>query len=201
MSGDGAAPAGIGLPVVDGLTLPEDVQALLRPGQPFDEAEGSPHLPRWFFEVPSWQTAKDTRLTEHFTLHEFLRVDVREPKRLRRWPRYVPLAVTLLAAHLEILRLDAGTLVWVSANGGYRSPAHERNGGPSPHCWGTAADIHRIGGDQLDTEARIRDAAARVGRLLPGARVRPWGHGPGETDDHLHVDIGRPVLVPTEEDR
>lgn len=201
MSGNGAPPSGIGLRVVDGLTLPAEVQTLLRPDQPFDGAEGSPRLPRWFYEVPSWQAAKETKLTEHFTLHEFLRVDLREPKRLRRWPRYVPLGVTLLAAHLEILRLDLGTLVWVAANGGYRSPAHARNGGPSAHCWATAADIHRIGSDLLDTEPRIRDTAERARRLLPGARVRPWGHGPGQTDDHLHVDIGRPVLVPGEESR
>lgn len=191
--------AGMGLPIVDGLTLPDDLRLLLRPGEPFDDSEASPRLPRWFYEVPSWQVAKDTHLTRHFTLHEFMRVDVREPRRLRRWPRYVPLAVSLLAAHLEILRLDVGTLVWVAANGGHRSPAHERNEGPSPHCWGTAADIHRIGGDLLDTEERIRDAAERVRRLVPGARIRPFGHGPGETDDHLHVDIGRPVLVPGEE--
>ena len=188
----------LGLPIVDGLTLDDDLRALLRPGEPVSDgaADRGPSLPRWFYEVPSWETAKTTSLTEHFTLHEFMMVDVREAPEVRRWPRYVPMAVTLLAAHLELLRLEAGTLVWVSANGGYRSPAHARNRAVTAHSWGTAADIYRIGDEYLDTRGRIESAAARLSRLAPALRIQRWGHGHGQTDDHLHVEIGRPVLEP-----
>ena len=27
-------------------------------------------------------------------------------------------------------------------------------------------------------------------------RALPWGHGIGETDDHLHLDLGYTVMVP-----
>ena len=29
---------------------------------------------------------------------------------------------------------------------------------------------------------------------MPGVWVRPYGHGDGEADDHLHIDIGYTVF-------
>ena len=28
--------------------------------------------------------------------------------------------------------------------------------------------------------------------------MRPWGHGPGLSDDHLHLDLGYVTVVPRE---
>ena len=53
----------------------------------------------------------------------------------------------------------------MGANGGYRSPAHRLNDS-SPHCWGTAADIYRVGDTYLDDEKsipRYRDLAESLG--------------------------------------
>ncbi len=190
----------LGLTIVDGLGLDGEVCELLRPGKVVDDGvTGECALPRWFYEVPSWDTAKNAALTPHFTLHEFMMVDLREDARVRRWPRYVPLGITLLAAHLELLRLEVGTLVWVSANGGYRSPAHSRNRSVGAHSWGTAADIYRIGDEFLDTPERIARAADRLGGLCPALRMRPWGHGPGQTDDGVLRSIAKKDVTDSEE--
>lgn len=139
------------LPLVDALELDPPRREALRPGSLMEERSGAAHrLPRWFYEVDSWETACATRLTDNFTLHEFMSVDVREAGVLRAFPRYVPCAVTMLAAHLELLRREVGTLVWIAANGGYRSPSHALTEYASPHCWGTAANIYRVGDDYLD---------------------------------------------------
>ncbi|HSL72353.1 MAG TPA: hypothetical protein VK864_19045, partial [Longimicrobiales bacterium] len=119
-----AEPGTLPLPVVDALELDPGRRQLLRPNEVIDDAGGrARRLPRFFYEVESWQAAMNLQVTEHFTLHEFLGVDVREAQSLRIFPRYVPCAVSVLAAHLELLRKEVGTLVHVAANGGYRSPA------------------------------------------------------------------------------
>lgn len=189
------------LPVVDGLELPDEVRRLLRPGEPAADAEGREvPLPRWFYEIDTWETARRVKLAPYFGLYELISIDVREAPRLRRFPRYVPLALAHLAAHLSALRQQLGTYVHVAANGGYRSPAHGLAAGPSgelsPHCWGTAANLHRVGDDRLDSEAAIGRYAALVREALPGAWCRPWGREPGATIDHLHLDLGRYVLEP-----
>ena len=189
------------LPVVDGLDLPEEVRALLRPGEPVADADGRTlALPRWFYEIDSWETARRIKLAPFFGLYELTSVDVREAAPLRRFPRYAPLALAHLAAHLSALRQQLGTYVHVAANGGYRSPSHALAAGPagelSPHCWGTAANLYRIGGDPLDSEETIGRYAAAVREALPAAWCRPWGREPGGTIDHLHVDLGRYVLEP-----
>ena len=185
------------LPLVDARTLDDARRAALRPDDCVEDRSGDPHrLPRWFYEVDSWDTATKTRLTDHFTLHEFMGVDVRETAVLREFPRYVPIAVTLLAAHLELLRLAVGTYVWVAANGGYRSPSHALTDHASPHCWGTAANIYRVGDDFLDTRERIERIATIATRVTPALWVRPYGAEKGFADDHLHVDIGYARLTP-----
>lgn len=191
------APAPTLLPVVDGRELPAEHRALLRPGEVVEDAAGRRHrLPRWFYEVASWQVAKETVLAPHFGLHELVAVDLREPAPLRAFPRYVPLAVTHLAAHLAVLRQAVGTFVHVAANGGYRSPAHAVSAPASPHAWGTAANLYRIGDDRLDGEETIGRYAEVVRRVLPAAWVRPWGRRPGGTIDALHLDLGRFTVAP-----
>jgi hypothetical protein len=185
------------LPVVDGRELPEDQRRLLRPGELVADARGRRfRLPRYFYVVESWQVARETTLAPFFGLYELIAVDAREPEPLRAFPRYVPLAVAHLAAHLSVLRQHLGTFVHVAANGGYRSPAHALSAPASVHAWGTAANIFRIGDDLLDSEATIGRYTDVVRRVLPAAWCRPWGRRPGGTIDQLHLDLGRFVVAP-----
>ena len=186
-----------GLRVVDGRRLPQPMRDALRPGALLcDRAGRARRLPRYFYEIPSWDAARETRLAPHFFLWEFIHTDVREAPPLRTFPRYVPCAVTLLAACLERFRDVVGTYVHIAANGGYRSPRHRVNHDASPHAWGTAVDIYRIGDTWLDTREAIERYAAAARDALPGVWTRPYGDGPGLADDHLHLDLGFVVAVP-----
>jgi hypothetical protein len=185
------------LPVVDGSTLAPAHRDLLRPGELIRAADGELHrLPRYFYEIETWALALATALTPHFGLWEFMDVDLGERPPLRLFPRYVPCAVSVLAAALEGFRLDAGAPVRIAANGGYRSPSHSRSSLGSPHCWGTAADIYRIGSDLLDAADRIERHAAAMRRALPFASIRPAAGEADAVDDHLHVDLGYITVVP-----
>ena len=185
------------LPVVDALELDGALARLLKPGALMQTRDGEAHrLPRFFYEVDSWQTALTTPLTPHFGLWELMDVDLHESRNLRLFPRYVPCAVTSLAAALEVFRLEVGATVRIAANGGYRSPVHRGSRSGSPHSWGTAANIYAIGGEPLDTEDQIGRYAAVAMRLLPFAWVRPYGHAVGHADDHLHLDLGYVTMVP-----
>jgi hypothetical protein len=190
----------LALRVVDGITLPPEYRSLLRPGALVVGTDGRRRrLPRWFFEVPSWDAALDADLSPNFKVWEFLNVDVREHELHRlRWPRYLPLAVGALAAVLEVFRSEVGTYVHVAANGGYRSPAHRLSEGASPHCWGTAVNLYRIGDDWLDDERTITRYGRLASSLSPVVWSRPYGHARGESDDHLHLDIGFTVVAPHE---
>jgi hypothetical protein len=196
------APTGPGtgllpLPVIDARELDNTRRATLRPGEPFHDRDGhARQLPKYFYQVDSWLTARDTQITEHFALSEFMGVDVREARSVRLFPRYIPCAVTLLAAHLELFRMAVGSLVHIASNGGYRSPAHGLVDSASPHCWGTAANIYRIGDEFLDTQDRIEKYARIAAAASPAFWIRPYGHEKGFADDHLHVDIGYAVLTP-----
>ena len=185
------------LPIVDGTTLDEAHRGLLRPDEVVACPDGVPRrLPRYFYQVDSWAQALETRLTENFSLWEFIDVDLYEPDLLRQYPRFVPCAVTLLAAHLEIVRREVSATVHISANGGYRSPAHRRSMPGSPHAWATAANIYRIGADFMDTRERIEKFNGMTARLLPGVWTRPYGHTAGAVDDHIHFDLGYALLTP-----
>jgi hypothetical protein len=185
------------LKVVDGLRLDEDVRSALRPGALIEDRQGrARRLPRYFYEVPSWQFACEFRLSPNFSLWEFLNVDLRENEQMRQFPRYAPCAVTSLAAHLEVFRGAVGTVVHIAANGGYRSPSHEFSGYASPHLWGTAVNIYRIGDQMLDEKDQIGKFGRLARDLLPGVCARPFGQGPLESDDHLHLDIGFVNVVP-----
>lgn len=188
---------GLPLAVVDGRALGEEYRALLRPGDEVTCADGAARqLPRYFYQVDSWAQALELRLTANFSLWEFIDVDLYEPDLLRQYPRYVPCAVTALAAHLEVLRSEVSTTVHISANGGYRSPAHRRSSAGSPHAWATAANVYRIGGDYMDTRDRIERINALAARVLPGAFTRPFGPHAREVDDHVHLDLGYVVANP-----
>ena len=192
-----AANGSLPLPVVDGHRLPVPLRDALRPGDELrDRAGVRRRLPRYFYEVDSWNTALQVQVAPNFCLWEFLGVDVREVPPLRSFPRYVPCAVTALAAHLSVFRQAVGTYVHVAANGGYRSPAHRLSRFASRHCWATAANLYRIGDDDLDEEDTLTRYAGIVRSVLPAAWVRPYGHGDGEADDHLHIDLGYMLLEP-----
>ena len=185
------------LPVVDACSLDPELRRLLRPDELVADRDGRPRrLPRYFYQVDSWQTASETYLSPHFALREFLSVDVREAEAQRAFPRYVPCAVALLAAHLEIFRERVKTYVRIAANGGYRSPAHALSTHASTHCWGTAVNIYRIGSEYLDDRETIERYAAVATKALPALWARPYGDGVGLADDHLHLDLGYVTLVP-----
>lgn len=185
------------LPIVDGTALGDAHRSLLRPDESVTCPDGVPRrLPRYFYQVDSWAQALETRLTENFSLWEFIDVDLYEPDLLRQYPRYVPCAVTLLAAHLEVFRLQVSGTVHIAANGGYRSPAHRRSTPGSPHAWATAANIYRVGSDYMDTRERIEKFNGIAARLLPGVWTRPYGHTAGTVDDHVHFDLGYASLTP-----
>jgi hypothetical protein len=185
------------LAIVDGQALSEEVRALLRPGEAIRGGDGEMHLlPRYFYEVPSWEAATSLKLTAHFTLAELMTVDCREaPRLLRVFPHYVPCAVSVLARYLEEFRARVEAPVSVAVNGGYRSPAH-RLGGVSPHLWGAAANLYRVGDQRLDDEKTIERFARVAAGIGQEVHAKPFGHGPGETDDHLHLDLGYLRLVP-----
>ena len=194
-----AEPRTLPFRVVDGRRLEKRLRDALRPGGSLiDPAHGARELPRYFYQIDSWEDAVETELTENFSVWEFLHTDVREAPGLRSFPRYLPCAVTLLAAALEHFRDAVGRPVHVAANGGYRSPGHALTHGASPHCWGTAVNIYRIGDQMIDD----RESIERFGHLarlsIPGVYARPFGEARDGGDDHLHLDLGYVVAVPRE---
>jgi hypothetical protein len=184
--------------VVDGLTLSAEHRALLKPGEMLHISDTEAHrLPRFFYEIESWEHAKQTQLTPHFTVSELITVDCREADLLLHgFPHYVPCAVTVLARYLEDFRERVNAPVCIAVNGGYRSPAHRLTGKPSPHIWATAANIYRIGDTWLDSEKAIERYARLAESLGPEVYVRPHGPAPGETDEHLHFDLGYLLCTP-----
>jgi len=181
---------------IDGLRLSDEYRAALRPGEAVEVENGKLHrFPRFFFEVPSWEEAHSLRVATHFNLAELMTVDSREADLLlHTFPHYVPCAILALARYLEDFRREVDAPVFISANGGYRSPAHQTNKAPCLHSWGTAADIYRVGDIYLDDEKSI----TRYGRIAAslGAEVFVRSYEPG--DDHLQVDLGYLTLVPRE---
>jgi Peptidase M15 len=188
------------LRAIDGLKLPVEYSALLRPGERETDSRGNVHhLPRFFYEISSWQEAHEVRLAPHFKLAELMLVDCREASLLlSQFPHYVPCAIVLLARFLEDFRRDVDSPVFISANGGYRSPAHQIGGAKSIHAWGTAANIYRVGDTFLDDAKSIEKYGAIAASLSPAAFVRPFGSERGRTDDHLHIDLGFTGLTPRE---
>jgi hypothetical protein len=188
------------LRAIDGFNLPEEYRALLRPGEVETDVQGNVHrLPRFFYEIASWQEAQEIRLAPHFTLAELMLVDCREARLLlSQFPHYVPCALVLLARFLEDFRREVDAPVFISANGGYRSPAHQIGGAKSIHAWGTAANIYRVGDTFLADAKSVEKYRAIAASLGPAVFVRPFGPERGQTDDHLHIDLGFASLTPRE---
>lgn len=185
------------LRIVDGRRLEKRYRDALRPGELLSDAQGQAHvLPRYFYEVPSWDTAVRLQLSEHFALWEFIHTDVHEASPLRTFPRYVPCAITLLALALEQFRAAVRAFVHIAANGGYRSPGHGLTVHATPHAWGTAVNIYRVGDTMLDERDVLEQYAEVAYKSMPGVYVRPFGTKPGFTDDHLHLDFGYVTAVP-----
>ena len=185
---------------IDGIRLAEEYRALLRPGESEAGSNGVVHrLPRFFYEIGSWEEAHEVRLAPHFTLAELMLVDCREPKLLlSQFPHYVPCAILLLARFLEDFRREVDAPVFISANGGYRSLAHQIGGAKSIHAWGTAANIYRIGDTFLCGARSIEKYRTIAASLSPAVFVRPFGREKGQTNDHLHIDLGYVRLTPRE---
>ena len=187
------------LQIVDGLDLSSELRAVHRPGEEVEDVTGrTRRLPRFFYEVASWAQARELTLCPRMAMYEFMDVDVFEAEAARTYPRYIPCAVAMLAANLSVLRKHVDTYVHVSANGGYRSPGHRRDAVPGPHQWASAADIYRIGNDYMSDRDTIEKYAGIVRELLPAARCAPYGHGEGESDDHLHVELGFLTVDPAQ---
>jgi hypothetical protein len=104
----------------------------------------------------------------------------------------------LLARFLEDFRREVDAPVFISANGGYRSPAHQIGGAKSNHAWGTAANIYRIGDTFLCDTKSIEKYRTIAASLSPAVFVRPFGLEKGQTSDHLHIDLGFARLTPRE---
>jgi len=185
---------------IDGLNLPEEYRALLRPGEAETDLDGNVHhLPRFFYEIRSWEEAHEVRLAPHFKLAELMLVDCREAgPLLREFPHYVPCAIVLLGRFLEDFRREVDAPVFISANGGYRSPAHQIGGAKSIHAWGTAANVYRVGDTFLYDAKSIEKYGAIAASLSAAVFVRPFGPEQGKTDDHLHIDLGFASLTPRE---
>ena len=194
-----------GLKVVDAFDLDDELRSILKPGEMVRDGNGRRHrLPRYFYEIPSHEAATKTRLTLHFGLNEFILTDLKEAPRLQQWPRYVPCAVRILAFYLEQFREKAGASVHIAVNGGYRSPSHKLSQNATPHMWGTAADVFRIGSQILRTQEMIEKYNEIAEDLSEDVRVLPYGHITGKAaDDHVHIDLGYITFVPREisEDR
>jgi hypothetical protein len=188
------------LRAVDAFDLPQECRLLLRPGEAETDFQGNIHrLPRFFYEIGSWQEAREIRAAPHFTLAELMLVDCREARLLlSQFPHYVPCAIVLLARFLEDFRREVDAPVFISANGGYRSPAHQIGGAKSVHAWGTAANIYRIGDIFLNDAKSIQKFGSIAASLSPAVFVRPFGPQRGQTDDHLHIDLGFVSLTPRE---
>lgn len=186
------------LKVIDGLALPAAHRELLRPGAARQDSAGRTHfLPRFFYEIESWEQARARRLAANFTVAELMTVDCREADLLlNTLPHYVPCAVAVLGRFLQDFRERVESPVFIATNGGYRSPAHAHFRPASPHLWAAAANIYRIGDTFLDDEKSIEKYARIAESIAPGVYVKSFGHGPNESDDHLHLDLGYVTAVP-----
>src|SRR2546428_14054535 len=105
--------------VVDAFDLDDELRSLLRPGEMVRDAKGRrKRLPRYFYEIPSHESATEIRLTPHFGINEFILVDLKEAQRLQQFPRYVPCAVRLLAFFLQQFRALAGGSIHIAVKRG-----------------------------------------------------------------------------------
>src|SRR4051812_21913876 len=159
---------------VDGRRLAKEYRDALSPGGMRCDAAGIEHrLPRFFYEIPSWDYAMAVRLTPNFGLWELIQTDVHEAPILQVFPRYIPCVLPLLAFALEQFRAATGTFIHIAANGGYRSPAHQLScSTATTHCWGTAVNIYKVGDHMIDNAAAWSRYAQIALDSIPGVHVR-----------------------------
>jgi hypothetical protein len=190
--------------IVDGLSLPKPQRDCLRPGDLLQDGCGETHrLPRFFYEVPSWDEAKQFKLTVNFTLAELILVDCRESRALfRHPPLYVPCAVTVLGRYLQEFRnrVEAPGL----RQREWRLPIARASMGSQPARWSRQRSSlgggRRIFIGSVTPGSMRRSPIERHARIAQGIGpevfVRSFGCGAGETDDHLHLDLGFVTLMP-----
>ena len=64
------------LRAIDGLNLPGEYRALLRPGAAETDSRGNVHrLPRFFYEIGSWQQAHEVRFAPQRHANEIVAAD------------------------------------------------------------------------------------------------------------------------------
>ena len=151
------------------------------PAASLSDAQGQAHqLPRYFYEIPSWDVADGAA-----ALGALRAVGVHPHRRAR----------SRAAAHVSALRAvrdhaawrsasssfaaRCGTYVHIAANGGYRSPAHALTVHATPHAWGTAVNIYRVGDTMLDEREALEHYAGVAYKSMPGVYVRPFGNDAG----------------------
>ena len=188
------------LPIVDGLELDAPVRSLLMPGVPVRDSHARlRRLPRFFYAVESWNVALETQADAAFRdvgVHgrrsvragaaaPVSRATCRAPS--RRSPR-----ISRCCASRSARRFTSPPTADID-----RRRTASRSPG-SPHCWGTAANIYRIG-DRVSRRARrdrkVRGARDRSAAGAARAAVRA---GPGCVDDHVHLDLGYVTAVPAD---
>ena len=187
----------IPLKIIDGTELPERYREVLRPGEVLTDTSGTAYtLPRYFYEIDSEDTANSVKLAQHFYVREFIQTDFKEDRLLQAYPKYIPLAIAYTASLLELFRKKVSSIVRIAANGGYRSPRHQTNNGITPHSWGTAVNIYKIGSNFVDSESSMEKYHQIVHEVLPGVWVRPYGKTPGHVYDQIHLDLGYTTVFP-----
>src|SRR3989442_10872177 len=155
---------------IDAFNLPAEYRALLRPAEAETDFRGNVHLlPRFFYEIGSWEEAHEIRFAPHFTLAELMLVDCREARLLlSEFPHYVPCAIVLLARLLEDFRREVDAPVFISANGGHRSPAHQIGGAKKIHDPGETAGALSGCDNFLGNAKRLEDTGGIPGVHMPG---------------------------------
>ena len=185
------------LRVVDGLTLPPEYRKALRPGEDWKDATGSARqLPRYFYEIPSWDSAMKIELASNFLLWEFIQVDVREAPPLPDFPPVRSVRYHAPGSVSGAVPGGRGNPGPHLGERGYRSPSHRFSKNATPHAWGTAANIYRIGDTYLDNRSAIERFSLIARQTLPGIWTRPYGTPTGYAEDHLHLDLGYVLSIP-----
>ena len=78
----------------------------------------------------------------------------------------------------------------------HRATADVHSTVASPHMWGAAADIYRVGDELMDSRERIEKYSAIAREVLPGIWTLPFGEDPGHAFDHVHLDLGFVTVTP-----
>ena len=112
-----------GLKIVDAFDLDPEVRSLLMPQEMAEGKDGHQHqLPRYFYEIPSHEAAREVRLSQPFGLNELLLVDLKEAERL------APIRVTCLRRRIMAFYWSACGRWWAR-----HPPRRERRLPPPAH--------------------------------------------------------------------